>query len=77
MNTTIQISKETRELLKEYGKKSETYDEVIKRMHNSLKMREMLETMVNPEEWMSLEDFKEWIDKKIENERKSKNRNTK
>jgi predicted CopG family antitoxin len=30
--TTIQISKETRDELKELGKKGETYDEVIKKL---------------------------------------------
>lgn len=30
--TTIQLSKETRERLKEFGKMGETYDDVIKRL---------------------------------------------
>jgi hypothetical protein len=30
--TTIPLSKETRDLLKEYGKKGETYDELIRRL---------------------------------------------
>ncbi len=30
--TTIQISKETREKLKKFGIKGETYDEIIKRL---------------------------------------------
>ena len=30
--TTIQISKETREMLKELGKKGETYDDIIRRL---------------------------------------------
>jgi len=30
--TTITIKKETREMLKELGKKGETYDEIIKRL---------------------------------------------
>jgi predicted CopG family antitoxin len=30
--TTIQISKETREKLKKFGRKGETYDEVIKNL---------------------------------------------
>jgi len=31
-NTTIPLSKETRDLLKEYGRKGETYDELIRRL---------------------------------------------
>lgn len=30
--TTIPLSKETRDLLKRYGKKGETYDELIRRL---------------------------------------------
>jgi len=30
--TTIQLSKETKEQLKEFGKMGETYDDVIKRL---------------------------------------------
>ena len=30
--TTIQVSKETREMLKELGKKGETYDDIIRRL---------------------------------------------
>jgi len=30
--TTISIKKETREMLKEIGKKGETYDEIIRRL---------------------------------------------
>ncbi|MDK2371895.1 MAG: hypothetical protein QI197_00695 [Candidatus Korarchaeota archaeon] len=30
--TTIQISKETREMLKSLGRKGETYDEIIRRL---------------------------------------------
>ena len=47
MNTTIAISKETRSLLQDFGKKSENYDDVIKRMLNQIKLREMLEKFVN------------------------------
>jgi len=30
--TTVQLSKETRDQLKELGKKGETYDEIIRRL---------------------------------------------
>ena len=30
--TTIQVSKETREMLKELGRKGETYDDIIRRL---------------------------------------------
>jgi predicted CopG family antitoxin len=36
-STTIQLSKETREKLKEIGKMGETYDDVIKRLIKTAK----------------------------------------
>jgi len=38
--TTIQISKETREMLKELGKKGETYDDIIRRLIGIARSRE-------------------------------------
>ncbi len=38
--TTIPLSKETRDLLKKYGQKGETYDELIRRL---LEMAEQME----------------------------------
>lgn len=38
--TTIPLSKETRDLLKRYGQKGETYDELIRRL---LEMAEQIE----------------------------------
>ena len=38
--TTIQIKKETRELLKSYGKKGETYDILIMRILKDYKKRQ-------------------------------------
>lgn len=75
MNTTISISKETRELLRDYGKKSETYDEVIKRMHNSVKMREMLEQFVDKTKWSTIEEAMDWTEKKNKEENARKNKN--
>ena len=65
MNTTISISKSTRSLLQDFGKKSENYDDVIKRMLNRIKMREILEEFVNEQEYSTLEETKEWAKLKI------------
>lgn len=37
--TTIQLSKETRNKLKELGKKGETYDEIVRRLLKLAKQR--------------------------------------
>ena len=74
MNTTIQISKETRNILQEFGKKSETYDEIIRRMYNNMILMETFHKFTDENEWVSLDEFKEWLDLKIKND---KNRSSK
>ena len=39
--TTIQLSKETRNQLKDLGKKGETYDEIIKRLMKQVSAKEV------------------------------------
>lgn len=39
MNTTIAVSVETKNLLKEFGSKGETYDDIIRRLHESASKR--------------------------------------
>lgn len=68
MNTTISISKKTRDLLKNYGKKSENYDDIIKRMHSELLIREEVREYMDETRFISLEDAKEWTELKIKNE---------
>ncbi len=65
MNTTISISKETRDLLLEFGKKSENYDDVIRRMHNTLLLQEKLKEFVDENEYSSLQEAKEWTKLKL------------
>ncbi|MGV8150315.1 MAG: hypothetical protein ACP5NV_01165 [Candidatus Woesearchaeota archaeon] len=69
MNTTISISKETRNLLLDFGKKSENYDDVIRRMHNTLMMQEQLREFVNDNEYSSLKDAREWTEMKIKSKK--------
>jgi len=38
--TTIQLSRETRDLLKKFGKMGETYDDVIKKLMKNAKVCE-------------------------------------
>lgn len=61
VKTTIQIEKETREMLRSAGRKGETYDEIIREL---VELREafirdlyrILEE-TSEDEWISLEDF--------------------
>ena len=65
MNTTISISKQTRDLLLNFGKKSENYDDVIRRMHNTIQMQEQLREFVDEQEYSSLTEAKEWTKLKL------------
>ena len=65
MNTTIAVSDETREMLQDFGKKSESYDGVIRRMFNQIKLQEKLNEFMNNAEYSSLEEAKEWTRLKI------------
>lgn len=65
MNTTISISKDTRDILQNFGKKSENYDNIIRRMYNQIMIQEKIQEFVNDSEYSSLEEVEEWIDMKI------------
>ena len=58
MNTTISISKSTRDVLLDFGKKSESYDDVIIRMHNTIMLQEQLREFVDENEYSSLDEAK-------------------
>jgi predicted CopG family antitoxin len=58
--TTIQLQKETREELREFGKKGETYEEVIKRLMEIAKRVEFFEDIdriLETEEFVSLDEI--------------------
>jgi len=58
--TTIQITKDTREELREFGKKGETYEEVIRRlMENVRKVAffDEIDRIVETEEFTPLDEI--------------------
>ena len=57
--TTIQISKETREELRTFGKKGETYDEVIHKLMEAAKRLaffEEIDRILETEEFVPLDE---------------------
>lgn len=57
--TTIQITKDTREELRELGRKGETYDQLIRRLMEAARMLrffEELDRIVETEEFVPLEE---------------------
>lgn len=68
MNTTISISRQTRSILQEFGKKSESYDDVIRRMHNTIQLQQKIQEFVDEQEYSSLCEAKEWTRLKIKSQ---------
>ncbi|MFW9909502.1 MAG: hypothetical protein ACFFEF_13080 [Candidatus Thorarchaeota archaeon] len=57
--TTIPLSKETRDLLKKFGQKGETYDELIRRLLESAEQMEFAKRqkrILSEEEFVPLEE---------------------
>jgi len=55
-NTTIAISNEIKELIKEFGNKGETYSDIIKRLLESAKERQLHDLLMNEEGTISIGD---------------------
>jgi len=59
--TTIPIRKETREELKHYGTKDETYDDILKKMMRALEYESLVEEhyrILREDEFVPLSDVK-------------------
>lgn len=65
MNTTISISKETRHLLQEFGRKSESYDNIIRRMYNEIQLRDQISEFTEESGYSSLDEAEQWTKLKI------------
>ena len=58
MNTTISISKEVRDKIKEFGHKGETYEVILERLYNSAKERQLQDLLMDESECITLEQAK-------------------
>jgi predicted CopG family antitoxin len=54
--TTIAISKEVKEQIMELGNKGETYSEILKRLIESAKKRQLYDLLMNEENTISIEE---------------------
>ena len=54
-NTTIAITKSIQEKINEFGKKGETYSEIISRLIESAKKRQLYDLLMNEEDTVSIE----------------------
>ena len=55
MNTTIAVSSEVRDQIKEFGKKGERYDEILARLLNSAKERQLQELLMDEKDTTPIE----------------------
>jgi len=55
MNTTISISTDVREEIKEFGQKGETYDEIITRLLRSAKERQIHDILLDTSDCIPVE----------------------
>ncbi len=56
MNTTIAISSEIRDQIKEFGNKGETYDDILVRILNSAKERQLQELLMDEKNCIPIEE---------------------
>jgi hypothetical protein len=56
MNTTISISPEIRDQIKEFGNKGETYDDILTRVLNSAKERQLQELLMDETDCIPIEE---------------------
>ena len=55
-NTTIAVSNELRDRIKEFGNKGETYSEIIARLLESAKKRQLHDLLMNEEDTISIDE---------------------
>lgn len=63
MTSTIQISKQTKELISTFGSKEDTYEDIIKRMYKLAVKEQLREFLFSTEGFISLEEAKRRINK--------------
>ncbi|MBS3108220.1 hypothetical protein J4468_04915 [Candidatus Woesearchaeota archaeon] len=56
MNTTISISKDLRDNLIEFGSKGETYDQILRRILDNAKERQLQELLMDEKDCVPIED---------------------
>lgn len=56
MNTTIAVSSEIRDQIKEFGNKGETYDDILARLLNSAKERQLQELLMDEKDCIPIQE---------------------
>ena len=61
MNTTIQISKETKELIASFGSKEETYEDIIKRLYDMAVKTQLREFLFATKDALTVDEARKLI----------------
>jgi len=61
--TTIQISKETKELINTFGSKEDTYEDIIKRMYDLAVKEQLKEFLLSSENTIPIDEARKELDK--------------
>jgi len=64
MNSTIQLSKETKELISTFGRKEDTYEDIIKRMYSLAVKEQLREFLMSSEGTITIEEARKRLSKK-------------
>jgi len=63
MVSTIQLSKQTKELISSFGTKEDTYETIVKRMYNMAVKDQLREFLMSSENSIPIEEAREIINK--------------
>lgn len=64
MNSTIQLSKETKKLISTFGSKEDTYEQIIKHMYNMAVKEQLREFLMSSENTLTLAEARKRLNKK-------------
>jgi len=64
MNSTIQISKKTKEMISTFGTKEDTYEDIIKRMYEMAVKEQLRQFLMSSEGTMTIDQARERLSKK-------------
>ncbi len=62
--TTIALTKEAQEKMKEFGNKGESYSEIILKLVKSAKQRQLYDLLMSEEDTISIEEARKELNKK-------------
>ncbi len=63
MNSTIQLSVETKQLINTFGSKEDTYEDIIKRMYELATKEQLRQFLLSSEDTISIDEARKELNK--------------